>query len=130
MKKNEAVKLPYDHDRVASHVCESLRRRGVNPDAVSGEEAGRLIRQQCARWETHEPPTPEEWRLAQVWCSALMMVDVAFGTLDDPNWRDMPEGNYIGWAACVLAEHLDHDPRPIEAGLAFLDSIQELRPLW
>ena len=125
MIKNEAVKLPYDHDRVASHVSRNLRRRGIDPDTVSREEATNLIREQCARWDMHEPPTPEEWRVAQVWCNALMMVDVAFGTLDDPNWREMPEGNHIGWAAGVLAEHLGHDPCPIEAGLAFLDSIRE-----
>jgi hypothetical protein len=93
MTEKDTVRLPYDHNRVASHVGKNLRRRGLDPDASSGEESARLIRKQCAKWDMQEPPTAEAWRLAQVWCSALMMVDVAFGTCNDPKWRETPEGN-------------------------------------
>ena len=52
------------------------------------------------------PPTPDEWRLAQVWCSALMIVEVAFGVFDDPNWREPPGGDYVADVGSVIVANL------------------------
>ena len=125
MTEKQPIKVPYYHADVASHVCKNLSRRDVDPDALSSEESVRLIRGQCARWNMHEPPTAMEWRLAQVWCNALMMVCVAFDDYCDPKWRELPEGSYISLAAGVVAEHFDYDRRPIEAGIAFLDQVRD-----
>lgn len=129
MTEKPTIKVPYNHYCVASHVCKNLRRRGVDPYALSSEESVRLIRGQCARWNMHEPPTATEWRLAQLWCNALMMVVLAFDILGDPKWREMPEGSYISLAGGVIAENFRYDRRPIEAGIAFLDQVRD-HPLY
>lgn len=121
--ETKTTKRPYDHSYVTSKLVEKLDDRGIKAGSLSSEEATRLIREECAARDMHEPPTALEWSLARVWCNALMMVDVAFGECNDPKWREMPEGNYIDNAAGVVAEHFQYNPNPVQAGIAFLDMI-------
>jgi len=116
---------PYDHSVVTSKLEEELDDRGIKASSISSEEATRLIREECAARDMHEPPTALEWSLAQAWCNALMMVDVAFGECGDPKWRETPDGNYIDLAAGVVAEQFQYNPSPIQAGIAFLDIIRD-----
>ena len=121
--ETKTTKRPYDHPSVTFKLVEELDDRGIKAGSVSSEEATLLIREECAARDMHEPPTALEWSLAQAWCNALMMVDVAFGECNDPKWREKPEGNYIDRAAGVIAEHFQYNRSPIQAGIAFLDMI-------
>ena len=77
------------------------------------------------------PPTPDEWRLAQVWCSALMIVEVAFGVFDDPNWREPPGGDYVADVGSVIVANLGRVPALIDRGDAFLSRVSTSRNrLW
>jgi len=123
MKVTKTTKRPYDHSSVTTKLVEELDDRGIKAGSLSSEEAMRLIREECAARGMHEPPTALEWSLAQAWCNALMVVDVAFGECNDPKWRETPEGNYIDGAGGVVAEHFQYQPSPIQAGIEFLDMV-------
>ena len=123
--ETETTKRPYDHAYVTRNLVEELDDRGIKAGSLSSEEATRLIRKECTARNMHEPPTALEWSLAQAWCNALMMVDVAFGTCGDPKWQETPEGNYIDRAGGVVAEHFQYQPSPIQDGIEFLDMVGE-----